>query len=63
MAVAFVLLEILGTYYVTAVIAKSTALYGAIGAAFGVLAFLYLLMYLFLVSAELSQAWRERPPA
>ncbi len=59
MGIGFLLLEELGAMYVARVIARSTALYGAIGAVFGVLAFLYLLMWLFLLAAEISQAFRE----
>jgi uncharacterized BrkB/YihY/UPF0761 family membrane protein len=55
-----VALERLGALYVTHVVARSTALYGAIGAIFGLFAFLYLAMWAFLVGAELSQIVRER---
>lgn len=64
-AVAFVviglLLERLGEFYVAHVIARATALYGAIGAIFGLFAFLYVAMWAFLVGAEVSQIARERP--
>ncbi len=59
-AVGWLLLQSLGAAYVTRVVQQTTAIYGAIGAVFGVLAFLYLTMWLFLLSAELSQVWRER---
>jgi uncharacterized BrkB/YihY/UPF0761 family membrane protein len=41
------------------VIAKTTALYGAVGTIFGVLAFLYLTMWLLLLGAEVSEAFRS----
>ena len=54
------LLERVGTLYVDHVIARATALYGAIGAIFGLLAFLYIAMWALLVGAEVSQIVRER---
>lgn len=56
-ALAFLVLERFGAAYVDHVVARSRALYGAIGALFGLLAFLYLAMWLFLLGAELT---RER---
>ncbi len=62
-ALAWTVLGQLGSIYVGLVIARSTALYGTIGAVFGVLAFLYVAMWLFLLCAELSQVMRERRSA
>lgn len=53
-------LERLGAAYVQALVARATALYGAIGAIFGVLAFLYISMWAFLLGAELSELVRQR---
>jgi len=55
-----VALERLGAIYVANVVARATAVYGAIGAIFGLFAFLYLAMWAFLVGAELSEISRER---
>jgi len=64
-AVAFLImgamLEWLGVLYVDRVVASATVLYGAIGAIFGLFAFLYAAMWAFLVGAEVSQIARERP--
>jgi len=49
-----------GTLYVTTVVARSTALYGAIGAIFGLFSFLYIAMWALLLGAEISQIARER---
>jgi membrane protein len=59
----WLVLHALGAEYVTRVVAKSTALYGTIGAIFGVLAFLYLTMWWLLLCAEVTQVLREREPA
>jgi YihY family inner membrane protein len=61
--VGFLVLERFGAAYVAGVVTRSTALYGTIGAIFGLLAFLYAAMWLFLLSAEVSQLLRdsERP--
>lgn len=59
-ALAWRILGLVGSIYVGQVITRSTALYGTIGAVFGVLAFLYVAMWLFLLCAELSQVMRER---
>ncbi len=63
-AVAFTIggavIERTGGAYVAYVIQHTTALYGAIGATFGLLAFLYLTMWAFLLGAEMSQVRRER---
>lgn len=56
----WLVLHALGAEYVTRVVTRSTALYGAIGAIFGVLAFLYLTMWWFLLCAEVTQVYRER---
>lgn len=59
-------LHIAGAEYVSRVVTRATALYGAIGAIFGVLAFLYATMWWLLFCAEVTQALREerraRPP-
>lgn len=57
-AIAFLALERFGAAYVDHVIARSRALYGAIGALFGLFAFLYLAMWLFLLGAELTKIHR-----
>ncbi len=57
--VGFLVLERFGAAYVTGVVTRSTALYGTIGAIFGLLAFLYAAMWLFLLSAEISQLLRS----
>lgn len=59
-AVGWLVLQSLGSAYVTRVVQQTTAIYGAIGAVFGVLAFLYVTMWLFLISAEVSQVFRDR---
>jgi membrane protein len=59
-AVAWTILGLVGSIYVGQVIARSKALYGTLGAIFGVLAFLYVAMWLFLLGAELSQVMSER---
>ena len=56
----WLVLHALGAEYVTRVVAKTTALYGTIGAIFGVLAFLYLTMWWLLLCAEVTQVLRER---
>lgn len=61
--VAWTVLGLVGSIYVGLIITRSTALYGTIGAVFGVLAFLYLAMWLFLLCAELSQVMSERRSA
>ena len=58
-AIGWAILGRFGSVYVVAVITRTTALYGAIGAIFGLLAFLYVSMWLFLLGAELSQTLRE----
>ncbi len=58
--VAAIGLERVGGVYVNQVIARTTALYGAIGAIFGLLAFLYVAMWTFLLGAEVSQLTRAR---
>jgi membrane protein len=67
-AVSWMLLQRLGAEYVDRVVARSSALYGALGAVFGLLAFLYLAAYVLLLSAEFSLVrWERRnertPPA
>jgi membrane protein len=57
--VAWIALEAVGRVYVDRVVARSTALYGAIGAIFGLLAFVYAAMWAFVLAAEYSQAIRE----
>jgi membrane protein len=61
--VGFAIARVIGETYVANVIARATALYGAIGAIFGLLAFLYATMWLFLLGAELSRFSAERDAA
>lgn len=56
----WLLLHAVGAEYTARIVSRSTALYGAIGAIFGLLAFLYLTMWWLLLCAELSQILRER---
>jgi YihY family inner membrane protein len=58
--VGWLLLQRVGELYVDRVVARGSALYGALGAVFGLLAFLYAAAYLLLLSAELSQVLWER---
>jgi YihY family inner membrane protein len=58
--VGWLLLQWVGAFYVDRVVARGSALYGALGAVFGLLAFLYVATYLLLLSAELSQVLWER---
>jgi len=58
--VGWLLLQRVGVLYVDHVVARGSALYGALGAIFGLLAFLYIAAYLLLLSAELSQVLWER---
>jgi membrane protein len=58
--VGWLLLQRVGALYVGGVVARSSALYGALGAVFGLLAFLYAAVYLLLLSAELSEVRWER---
>jgi YihY family inner membrane protein len=58
-AIGWAILQRFGSAYVSAVVARTTALYGAIGAIFGLLGFLYISMWLFLLGAEVSQTVRE----
>lgn len=71
--IAFLGLQRFGAFYVDLVVARSRALYGAIGALFGLFAFLYLVMWVFLLGAELTKrrvrgstrhpnGTRRRPP-
>ena len=59
LSVALVLLERVGTVYAEQVVIRSRALYGAVGALFGLFAFLYIAMWLFLLCAELTAARRD----
>jgi uncharacterized BrkB/YihY/UPF0761 family membrane protein len=59
-AVGWLALQSLGSAHVTRVVQQTTAIYGTIGAVFGVLALLYITMWLFLISAEISQVFRDR---
>ena len=59
-AVSWMLLQRLGAEYVDRVVARSSALYGALGAVFGLLAFLYLAAYALLLSAEFTMVRWER---
>jgi len=58
--VGWLLLQLVGALYVDRVVARGSALYGTLGAIFGLLAFLYAAAYLLLLSAELSQVLWER---
>ena len=58
-AIGWAILGRFGSIYVDAVIIRTTALFGTIGAIFGLLAFLYVSMWLFLLGAELSQTLKE----
>ena len=58
-AVGFLALERFGGAYVAGVVTRSTALYGTIGAIFGLLAFIYVAMWLFVLSAQITQLRRE----
>ena len=57
--VGFLALERFGGSYVASVVTRSTALYGTIGAIFGLLAFLYLTMWLFLLAATINEFLRR----
>ena len=61
--VGFTIARAVGETYVANVVARTTALYGTIGAIFGLLAFLYATMWLFLLGAELSRFSAERDAA
>ena len=62
MAIGWGLLSVLGTWYVVAVVARATVIYGAIGAIFGLIAILGIASRIFLYGAELTAAWKaERP--
>jgi len=61
--VGFTIARAIGETYVANVVTRATALYGAIGAIFGLLAFLYATMWLFLLGAELSRFFAERDVA
>ncbi len=59
--VGWLLLQWVGALDVDRVVARGSALYGALGAVFGLLAFLYVAAYLLLLWAELSQVlWEKR---
>ena len=58
-AVGFLALERFGGAYVAGVVTRR--LYGTIGAIFGLLAFIYVAMWLFVLSAQISQLRREGP--
>jgi membrane protein len=59
-AFAWVVLGRVGGYFVGYVSSRSTALYGVIGGLFGVLAFIYIAMWCFLLAAEITQTFVER---
>jgi len=61
--VGFTIARAVGETYVANVVARTTALYGTIGAIFGLLAFLYATMWLFLLGAELSRFSADRDAA
>jgi len=58
--IAGTVVERAGGAYVAYVIEHTTALYGTIGTIFGLLSFLYMTMWVFLLGAEVSQVARER---
>jgi uncharacterized BrkB/YihY/UPF0761 family membrane protein len=58
--VGWLLLQRVGELYVDRVVARVSALYGTLGAVFGLLAFLYVAAYILLLSAELSEVLWER---
>jgi membrane protein len=58
--VGWFVIHMVGAEYVSYVVTKTTALYGAIGAIFGLLAFLYMTMWWLLFCAEITQAYRVR---
>jgi len=60
-SIGFLVLERFGAAYIAGVVSKSTALYGTIGAIFGLLAFIYAVMWLFLLSAQVTDLRRGRP--
>jgi len=60
-SIGFLVLERFGAAYVGGVVSRSTALYGAIGAIFGLLAFIYAVMWLFLLSAQITDLRRGAP--
>jgi YihY family inner membrane protein len=62
-AVGLEALAALGGFYFSSVVADSTALYGALGSLFGVIAFLYATAWLLLASAELSAFLWDRAAA
>jgi uncharacterized BrkB/YihY/UPF0761 family membrane protein len=59
-SIGFLALERVGGAYVAGVVSRTTALYGAIGAIFGLLAFIYVAMWMFLLAAAITQLRRER---
>lgn len=61
--VGWLALHIVGAEFVARVVTRATTLYGAIGAIFGVLAFLYATMWWLLFCAEVTQALREEQEA
>jgi YihY family inner membrane protein len=52
-------LKVAGAWYTDRVVARATAVYGALAAAIGILAILSLAAYLFVYGAELSAIWSE----
>ena len=58
--VGWLLLQQVGALYVDRVVTRGSALYGTLGAVFGLLAFLYAAAYVLLLSAELSEVLWER---
>ena len=59
MTIGFELLRLVGGWYVGRFVARASALYGAIGAVFGLLLFIRLAMWLFLYGAEVSSILRD----
>jgi membrane protein len=60
MTVGFELLRLIGGWYVGRFVVRASALYGAIGAVFGLLVFIRLAMWLFLYGAEVSAILRDQ---
>ncbi len=63
MAAAWTALKVAGSWYAVRVVGRATALYGTVGAVFGLLAILSLATRAFLYGAELSAALSEEDPA
>ncbi len=60
MALGWTLLKVAGSWYAVRVVTRATALYGTVGAVFGLLAILSVAVRVFLYGAELSAVLLER---